>query len=61
MPELRRGGPKTSELDGQTARNNHSRGKKTVGNDLVVFELFFFFFPSYTWQGRCAALAARKC
>jgi len=44
MPELRQRGPKTSKLDGQTARNNHSR-EKVVGNDLVVFELFFFSSP----------------
>jgi len=29
-------------------------------NDGVVFRPIFFSFPSYTWQGRCAALAARK-
>ena len=30
-------------------------------NDIVVFRPIFFFFPSYTWQGRCGALAACKC
>lgn len=35
--------------------------RKILGKDMVVFEFLFFFFPSYTWQGRCAALAARKC
>ena len=30
-------------------------------NDIVVFRPIFFFFPSYTWQGRCGALPACKC
>ena len=28
---------------------------------MVVFGLFFFPFPSYTWQGTRDPLAARKC